>query len=423
MAAHPSHDHGPDGVRRPITLRAVSFDHPRMVEPLLAATREYQRLHDNVSVSWDFAPLADFERGSDLRSGSGYDLVTFDHPHSETIATDGLLYDLATLLPSAVIDTLAGDAVGASHRSYLWDGQVLGVRLDAAATFAARRADVPAPQATTFAETIDEIVHDRGASSVLLPLVPTHAGALLVTLVTNLAADDTDGEIGWPGFASDPALRAITLLQRVWPHVAPESVRLNPIQVLESMARHREHSYSPFVFGYAPYADSRRHDDRLVFGPSPAVTTRGPLRGMLGGAGLGVHHESAHPAASAQFAAWLGSAEVQRQFFVALGGQPAALSAWDAGCRDPHFAPFFTNTRTAMTEAFVRSRRSGFATLQTEAGRILTAGLTSGASETELRAALAAAERTLMAPGPRHGQHTLNAHLSDTHASMQGGSS
>ncbi|MFW6597265.1 hypothetical protein ACQBAU_04930 [Propionibacteriaceae bacterium Y2011] len=363
------------------------------MEPLLAATRAYEAVDASVTVRWDFTPLADFERGTELRPGAGYDLVTFDHPHVETIATNGLLHDLTGLLTQQVVDGLAADAVGASHLSYVWNGQVFGVRLDAAATFAVRRVDVAEPQAKTLEGVIDEITRSRGTASVLLPLVPTHAGALLVSLMINMGADVA---AGWPGFDSAQARAAVELMQRVWPYVLPDSVRLNPIQVLDTMVRNPAHAYSPFVFGYAPYADQRRGDGRLVFGPSPGVLGGDGLRGMLGGAGLGVHRESAHPEAAAALAAWLGSASVQRSFFVPLGGQPAAWSAWRAGCDDPHFGGFFTGTKAAMKQAFLRPRATGFAAMQAEAGRILVAGLLAGKAATALCDELATAEQAML---------------------------
>ena len=72
------------------------------------------------------------------------------------------------------------------------------------------------------------------------------------------------------------------------------------------------------------------------------------------------------------------AAHTQRTLYVHAGGQPSHRMAWNDPSVDEFCGGFFSETRTAQSEAFIRPRYSGYVPLQTNGGNALQEALRDG---------------------------------------------
>jgi multiple sugar transport system substrate-binding protein len=106
----------------------------------------------------------------------------------------------------------------------------------------------------------------------------------------------------------------------------------------------------------------------------------GPVRAVLGGAGLAVSSTSRYPAEAAAFAAWASGAEAQRTLVAPAGGQPGSRSAWLDVNLDARAGGFFSGTLATIEASWVRPRDAWWPAFQLEAGSLLTTALADRAS-------------------------------------------
>ena len=64
----------------PITLRGITWNHPRGLDPLLAANTVYPNVAPGVSVEWTTRSLSGFGEDPLIELAASYDLLVIDHP-------------------------------------------------------------------------------------------------------------------------------------------------------------------------------------------------------------------------------------------------------------------------------------------------------------------------------------------------------
>src|SRR6185437_11801981 len=174
-----------------ITLRGMTWDHPRGYDPLAACAAHWQQL-TGVRIEWERRSLQDFESFPIAQLAESYDLIVIDHPHVGQVTEERCLAPLGSGTDAARLEK---DYVGASLASYLWEGSLWALPIDAAAQVQAWRPDRLA-QAPGDWRTMLELAA-RGA--VLCPLRPPHDLMALFTL---------SGQLGSPGRIEGPDLFA-----------------------------------------------------------------------------------------------------------------------------------------------------------------------------------------------------------------------
>ena len=143
----------------------------------------------------------------------------------------------------------------------------------------------------------------------------------------------------------------------------PQSLRWNPLQLLDAMARGQV-DYALFTFAYVGF--TRRG---VRFHPVPALAADRPTGGaVVGGTGLAVSAGSAHAEAAVDFARFAGSMRVQTDLWARHGGQPAHRHAWqELAVTDP----FYRDLLPAMETSVIRPRFPGWSELQSRAGNLV----------------------------------------------------
>jgi multiple sugar transport system substrate-binding protein len=367
-------------------LRGMTWDHPRGYDPLVACAAVWQG-RTGVRLEWERRSLQDFESYPVAQLAERYDLIVIDHPHVGGITRERCLVPLGEALDVA---PLARQYVGASLASYVWEGRLWALPIDAAAQVQAWRPDrLDHPP-----EDWQSMVRLAAAGQVLCPLRPPHDLMALFTL---------SGLTGVPARAEGPELFdpadagiAYELLRELTALIDPACLTMDPIAVLERMAEPRSPWVScPLTYGYVSYC---RPGGGATAGRAPVafrdliplVPGAAPRGSALGGTGIAVSAHSPHTAAAIEFARWVAGPQAQRGPYVQGGGQPAAAAAWDDAAANAAALDFYRNTRATLEGAWLRPRHASYMPFQHAAAERLREALAAGEPA---RSAIAALNR------------------------------
>lgn len=361
-------------------MRGMTWNHPRGLSPLLAASAEWQA-RTGVGIEWDARSLQDFESYPLEELAQRYDLIVIDHPHVGQVAATGCLVPLDTLLPEEVLAPIAAGSVGGSHESYHWQGHQWALPIDAAAQVQAwvpGRIDGPAVGFDTLPALL-------ASGAALLPLRSPHA---LMTLFTLVGLSGVTMDVTAPALFPQGAAAAYDLLLTLARASGPAAWSMDPIAVLDAMRRADSPvALSPFLYGYVSYTRAGDGEAAIRFADLPAIGAE-PRGSAIGGTGLAVSRFAVDPHAAARFAAWYAGADVQRDLVAPAGGQPAHAVAWaDAGVNQDA-ADFYAATRRTLDLAWLRPRHDGYMAFQERGSARLEAALREGEPAASALAAL-----------------------------------
>jgi len=353
-----------------VTLRGLTWDHPRGHDPLVACASRYAELTGHVRIEWHKRSLHDFGAYPIEELAHRFDLLVIDHPFMGQAERTGCFRDLRELIDAGTLETLMGQGVGPSGASYAWNGKIYALPTDAAAHVASYREDLLAalslapPRRWVDVEQLAQRARANG-QTLGWAGTPTDAACSFLTLAANLG--HPLGRIEGEFFPADVVLEVMRHLRWLAEHAQPSCLDDNPIQVYEAMVSSDHIVYCPAAFGYSNYARSGR-SPWLRFAPLAgpgAVPHRGAL---LGGAGMAVSSHSQAAREAAQFIAWLHRAEIQAGPYVQAGGQPGNVAAWRDPAVNGTMHGFLADTLPTLEAAFVRPRFAGFVPFIEDAG-------------------------------------------------------
>lgn len=360
-----------------LQLTGIAWDHSRALPPLVATAQRYEETHAGVRIHWQKRTLDEFgHRPIDVLARQ-FDLIVIDHPWAGFCFEKNLVCDLAQLTPAAVLTELKENAIGPTYDSYLYQGRLLALPIDAATPAPSWRPDlldhhhIQPPQ--TWAEAVAlarrrlTVIPGFNADLFLHFLMLVRAlGAEPCTDVANIAPREIMQE-------------AVELLRQLTEPMPREIFEWNPIQVAERMTTTDDFAWNAFAYTYNNYARPGFAPHPLRFGDLLALQPRGPrLRSVLGGTGIAVSRHCQDVAAALDYAMFIARGDIQKGIYVHAGGQPAHRAAWQDPLANQLCGNFFTDTRRAQAEAMVRPRYSGYVALQTDAGRVLQEHLRDG---------------------------------------------
>jgi len=365
-----SNESGAQGEMVEITLRGLTWDHPRGYAPLIKGISEYEHTHPEIKIRWDRRTLREFGEAPIEHYIDRYDLIVVDHPFVGFASSHDVLVELSGFLSEAEKAHLAGDSVGPSWDSYWYSGGLWALPIDAATQVASYRPDLLSQLSGAPPRTFNEVLllgrkaRARG-KSVIVAACPIDAISLFFTLTANLGCairEDADP------FVTEPIARET--LDRLHALIAvahPRSVAWNPIQVYDYMVASSDAVYCPWAYGYSNY--SRPESPvRLRFINAPAAGTIGCAGTQLGGTGIAVSEHREHKEEAVKYAKWLASSEHQRGTYFREGGQPASLAAWVDPEIDTASGQFFSGTLDTLKKAYIRPRFDGFVAFFERAG-------------------------------------------------------
>ena len=120
-----------------ITLRGITWNHPRGLDPLLAASDVYPDIVPGVRIEWTTRSLSGFGEDPLIDLAASYDLLIIDHPFVGDAAASTAFYPLDDLARPEVLLEREQASVGPSHASYLYAGHQWALAIDAAAQVSA----------------------------------------------------------------------------------------------------------------------------------------------------------------------------------------------------------------------------------------------------------------------------------------------
>ncbi len=360
-----------------VTLRGMTWSHPRGYLPMAATAARFQELHPEVEIVWKRRSLKAFEEFPVERLAADYDLIVIDHPFVGQAARQGPILPLDEHLPAAFLADQAAASVGASHASYSFAGHHWALAIDAAAPVAFWREDLLERLGRPPPGNWDEVVALARDGHVEVPAAPINC---LMNFYALCAA------LGDPPFASaervaapEAAAGALARLRELLRWCDPGCWARDPIAShdLVAAAGNTRTAYCPLAYGYSNYAREGYAPHRLVFGQPPALRPGVPLRSTLGGTGLAVSALRPLRPEALAYAQFVASAEVQRTLYARSGGQPGHRTAWTDADNNRLTGDYFSRTLPALDRAFVRPRDYGYLEFQEGAGPIVHAALRS----------------------------------------------
>ncbi len=345
-----------------ITLKGLTWDHPRGYAALLGGIPEYERQNSEIKIHWDRRTLREFGEAPIEQYLDRYDLLVVDHPFVGFAAAHGVLVDLAPSISEEERHRFAVDSVGPSWESYWYGGGLWAFPIDAATQVASYRPDLSGELPPAVPDSFEGVLElatkaRQTGKSIIVPACPTDAISLFFTFSASLGYPiPEEREL----FVDDRVAEEV--LDRLHALIAaahPKSIEWNPIQVYDFMVRGSEIVYCPYGFGYSNYSRVG-NPVRLKFANAPGAGRRGCAGTMLGGTGIAVSALSAHQPEAVAYAKWLVSPEHQRGTYFREGGQPASLAAWTDASVNAACENFFSDTLPTLQTAYVRPRFDGF---------------------------------------------------------------
>ncbi len=329
-------------------LQGMTWDHPRGYDPVVAASESYAR-QNGATISWDKRSLQAFADAPIADLAKSYDFIVLDHPHVGQIAETGALLPL----PAPTDETAS---LGGSAESYVWDGQCWAYAIDAACQMSACRPDLLAQRPACWEEFLGP---DAATFRPLTPLLPVDAFDMFMTLVAGRggAAMPFNDE----RFVSDAnGNYALSIMRALYQLGPEEQVEMNPIRVLETLSDVDDFACSPCLFGYVNYVRRGFRKHQVTYFDMPLCEGFSQPRAILGGAGIGVSAQTAHPEEAIAFAQWITSAEVQSGVYQANNGQPANRHTWQSFQDDPELSGFYKGGYRTIDNAWTRPREPWF---------------------------------------------------------------
>lgn len=381
----------------PITLRGMTWNHPRGYAPLEATASRFHALNPHISLTWDRQSLKAFEDFPVEQLACDYDLIVLDHPCVPSVSAQGVLLELDLHLPAAFLAEQATHSVGASHRTYFHRGHQWALAIDAATPVAFWREDLLRLHRVELPRDWDDLLVLAGRGLVEVPAAPINC--LMNFYALCLAEGGTPFGTPHELAPAEAARAAFIRLRELLTRCDPGGWERNPIASHDRVAADSNTSlvYCPLAYGYSNYARAGFAPHRLRFGEPPLVHGR-PLHTTLGGAGLAVSARSRHREAALAYAQFVASAEIQRTLYTASGGQPGHRLAWLDAENNRATGNYFFNTLPTLDRAFVRPQFPGYIPFQEEASLLLHAALRAAAPPEEILPRLDALYRRSLAP-------------------------
>jgi len=363
-------------------LRGLTWDHPRGYASVVAASQEWSR-RGGAAVSWTARSLKAFGDQPLAEVASEVDLLVIDHPHVAAGVKAGALLELDGRGTDAELAGLRARSVGRSHDTYLYEGHLYALAIDAAAQVAAWRPDLIGDVPVTW----EHVYSVARTGRVLWPAAPTDA---ISTFLTMAAALGSPACALADGFV-DPAVgeQVLSDMHRLTELVPAWCLSANPIDVAEALASDDAYVYSPLLFGYSNYSRLGFRRSRLCYSNMPVDKSgRAPRGSCLGGAGIAVSARTGQPAEAVSLALWLASEQCQRGTYYWSGGQPANAAAWEDQAINADCAGFFSSTRASLEGSWARPPHPRWPMFQERAGELISEALLGEASDKATLAAL-----------------------------------
>lgn len=352
----------------PIHLNGITWNHTRGFLPMVATAQRFGELNADINIHWQKRSLQEFADTPLSELARRFELLVIDHPSIGEAADLNLLLPLDDCMPGGYLADQFANSVGASYKSYTYNGHQWALPIDSAAPIAGWRPDLLARADADVPKTWDDLLSLAGKGLVAIPAVPIDSLMHLFMICKALDGEpfSTPDEV-LPRRAGADALERMRQLISM---VDPGCLRRNPIATWQLLAESSDVAYCPFAYGYSNYSRSGYASHRLEVGPLVFLAGK-PLRSTLGGAGLAISNSTRYLNEALAYATFVASPEIQRTLYTVSGGQPGHRSAWVGDDTNRLCNGFFRSTLSTLDNAWMRPRLPGFIPFQNHASVIV----------------------------------------------------
>ena len=344
-----------------------------------ATAQRFSEVHPDIDILWQKRSLQQFADAPLTDLALRFDLLVIDHPSIGEAVHDDLLLPLDEQLSAEFLTDQDANTVGASHRSYHYNGHQYALAIDAATPVSGWRPDLLSRADTELPQTWDDLLALARRRLVTVPAIPIDSLMNLFMLANALDAEPfTDPDCVIP--SKTAGIEALRLLGELVQQSAPGSLERNPIKTWQLLATSDTVAYCPFAYGYSNYSRIGYATHTLQTGRLIWLNGK-QLRSTLGGAGLAISKHCKHPDAAVEYARFVACGQTQRTLYAFSGGQPGHRAAWLDRDLNVHTNDFFRNTLSMLDAAWVRPRFPGFIAFQNAAATIVHDYLVHGGSE------------------------------------------
>jgi multiple sugar transport system substrate-binding protein len=340
-----------------VKLRGITWDNPRGYAPLVATSEAFSKLRPNIKIVWKKRSLKEFGDYPIEKLVKLYDIILIDHPFVGQAYKNNLLVPLEEYLNEEFLKVQENESVGKSYESYRYNGKQLALPIDAAALVSAAKTEEIKEIGLSIPRTFNEIFEFAYKLPknrfVAIPMCPTDIWCLFLTLCAQIGGENFfDISRGIPERVGLKAIRDIISLKTV---AHPDSINMNPINVLDKMADEDDIIYSPFLFGYINYSKKGWRKKKVEFFDAP-LKKGSKISTVLGGVGIAVSTYSKNIKEAVEYIKYVTTPDIQKGIYFKSGGQPGQLSAWESETINAETNNFFKNTITTMRMAYMRPR-------------------------------------------------------------------
>lgn len=269
-----------------VSLRGITWNHSRALPPLVATAQRFEEQHPGVSIQWEKRSLHEFGHADLATLVRNFDLLVIDHPMVGEAETTGVLTDLLPLLSGNEIEDLKGDSLDPCFSSYMYQGRLYALPIDAAAPAASLRPDLLEQCGLAEPKNWDDLVALARSGWVRMPGFPAdlflNFMGLCVSRGSSVAASPeqlVDHEIGARCLADIGELAAL---------MPDEIYGMNPIVLYERMTDGDSIAYCPFAYTYSNYSRNGFGTKHVRFSNPVALDGSIPMRTVLGGTGIAI---------------------------------------------------------------------------------------------------------------------------------------
>ena len=349
-----------------ITLKGMTWDHPRGYDPMIATSNEFSKQHSGkIEIQWSKRSLQAFADRPIQDMTNEFDLIVIDYPHVGEVAAKGLLMQLDTAQYDKQLINLRNETVGLSCDSYKINHHQWALPIDAATQVAVRRHDLIEKLPVNWNDLI-ELSRNK---KVMWPLRPVHAISSFYSIYNNLGK--SFDPLNKNFVEKERGVKTLEMMRVVSNFLSKECLRMDPILVAEEMSESDNIYYCPYLYGFSNYSRVGFRKNILSYVDVMDLSGKGPAGTHLGGTGIAVSNHTRNKDYAIEYAYWIASSECQKNIFYSSGGQPGNSIAWEDQKINKETNNFFRNTRDTLEKSWVRPRHNGYMNFQDEAGNII----------------------------------------------------
>ncbi len=349
-----------------VSLRGITWNHSRALPPLVATAQRFEEQHPGVRIQWEKRSLHEFGHADLATLAHNFDLLVIDHPMVGEAEATGVLTDLLPLLSSNELEDLKDDSLGPCFPSYMYQGRLYALPIDAAAPAASLRPDLFDQLRLKEPQNWGEMMDLAGLGWVRMPGFPADLFLNFMGLCVSrgglVAASPeqlVDHEIGARCLADIRELAAL---------MPDEIYGMNPIALYERMTDGDSIAYCPFAYTYSNYSRNGFGTKHVRFSSPVALDGSLPMRTVLGGTGIAISAGCKDIPLALEYSLFVAGRTCQSTLYGMCGGQPARRSAWRDTLLNQITDGFFSRTVASIETSYVRPQYRGYVGLQERAG-------------------------------------------------------